>query len=756
MCIAPDGGRRLAGPETAALKAAPHGIQPAGLAKPAALPQKPPNQRHPKSDAAPFCMTADVEAFMADFDLGKIRNIGITAHIDAGKTTTTERILYYTGVSHRIGEVHDGNTTTDYMDQERERGITITSAAVTCEWKDHRINIIDTPGHIDFNIEVNRSLRVLDGAIFIIEGVAGVQPQSETNWRLADRYNVPRIIFINKLDRTGADFFRAFATLKEKLDIVALPLQLPIGIEDSFLGVIDLVEMKAIIWEGGELGAKFHDEEIPEAMKEQAAEYRQNLLDTALSVDNEAMEEYFDKGDVSVETLKRCIKAGAISGAFRPVLCGTAFKNKGVQPLLDAVLDYLPSPVDVPGIRVAPEEGQDDDPNARRIKADPNAPFAGLAFKIINDKYGTLTFVRVYAGTLKSSDTVMNTTKGHKERIGRMFQMHADKRAEIKEVHAGDIAAFVGLKDTGTGDTLASSDDPVVLERMAFPVPVIDISVEPKTKEGVEKMTLGLQKLAGEDPSLRLKTDQETGQTILSGMGELHLEIIIDRLKREYGVDANIGAPQVAYRETISKSHTETYTHKKQSGGSGQYAEVKIVFEPQERNEGVLFENKVVGGTVPKEYIPAVEKGIRNQADTGVLAGFPTVDFKYTLVDGKYHDVDSSALAFEIAAKACFREGMKKAGPIILEPIMDVEITTPQDHVGDVVGDLNRRRGQIQNQESSGSTVIVRAHVPLKEMFGYISHLRSMTKGRASFTMQFHHYDPVPRNIADEIMTKSA
>ena len=690
--------------------------------------------------------------------LEKIRNIGITAHIDAGKTTTTERILYYTGVSHRIGEVHDGNTTTDYMEQERERGITITSAAVTCEWKDTRINIIDTPGHIDFNIEVNRSLRVLDGAVFIIEGVAGVQPQSETNWRLADRYNVPRIIFINKLDRTGADFYRAFSTLKEKLDIVALPLQLPIGIEDKFLGVVDLVEMKAIIWEGGELGAKFHDEPIPADLAEQAAEYRQNLLDTALSVDEKAMEEYFDKGDVSVETLKACIKKGTITGEFRPVLCGTAFKNKGVQPLLDAVIDYLPSPVDVPGIAVALDEDQDeaDHPDRRRIKADPKAPFAGLAFKIINDKYGTLTFVRVYAGTLKSGDMVMNTTKGHRERIGRMFQMHADKRAEIKEVEAGDIAAFVGLKDTATGDTLASNDDPVVLERMAFPVPVIDISVEPRTKEAVEKMTLGLQKLAGEDPSLRLRTDQETGQTILSGMGELHLEIIIDRLRREYGVDCNIGAPQVAYRETISKPYTETYTHKKQSGGSGQYAEVKIIFEPQERNAGVVFENKVVGGSVPKEYIPAVEKGIKVQADTGVLAGFPTVDFKYTLVDGKYHDVDSSALAFEIAAKACFREGMKHAGPIILEPIMDVEVTTPQDHVGDVVGDLNRRRGQIQNQESSGSTVIVRALVPLKEMFGYISHLRSMTKGRASFTMQFHHYDPVPRNIADEIMAKSA
>jgi elongation factor G len=689
-------------------------------------------------------------------DLARIRNIGITAHIDAGKTTTTERILYYTGMSHRIGEVHDGNTTTDYMEQERERGITITSAAVTCEWKDHRINIIDTPGHIDFNIEVNRSLRVLDGAVFIIEGVAGVQPQSETNWRLADRYNVPRIIFINKLDRTGADFYRAFATLKEKLDIIALPLQLPIGIEDKFVGVVDLVEMKAIVWEGGELGAKYHDEPIPADMLEAAQEHRQTLLDTALSVDDAAMEEYFEKGEVSVATLKRCIKAGTISGAFRPVLCGTAFKNKGVQPLLDAVIDYLPSPVDVPGIKVAAEEGEDEHAERRRIKADLEAPFAGLAFKIISDKYGTLTFVRVYAGTLRSGDTVLNTTRGHRERIGRMFQMHADKRQEIKEVTAGDIAAFVGLKDTGTGDTLASPEDPVILERMAFPVPVIDISVEPRTKESIEKMTIGLQKLAAEDPSLRLRTDQETGQTILSGMGELHLEIIIDRLKREYGVDANVGAPQVAYRETISRTHTETYTHKKQTGGSGQYAEVKIVFEPLERNGGVVFENDVVGGAVPKEYIPAVEKGIRVQAETGVLAGFPTVDFKARLVDGKYHDVDSSALAFEIAAKACFRDGMKKAGPIILEPVMDVEITTPQDHVGDVVGDLNRRRGMIQNQESSGSTVIVRAHVPLKEMFGYISQLRSMTKGRASFTMQFHHYDPVPRNIADEIMAKSA
>lgn len=689
-------------------------------------------------------------------DLKFIRNIGITAHIDAGKTTTTERILYYTGVSHKTGEVHDGNTTTDYMEQERERGITITSAAVTCNWKDHRINIIDTPGHIDFNIEVNRSLRVLDGAIFIIEGVAGVQPQSETNWRLADRYNVPRIIYVNKLDRTGADFYRASDTLIEKLGINTLILQLPIGVEDNFQGVVDLVEMKAIVWEGSEQGAKFHDEPIPADLVEKANEYRQKLLDTAASVDDKAMEMFFESGDLDVATLKACIKKGTIAGTFRPVLCGTSFKNKGVQPLLDAVIDYLPSPVDVEGIKVAPEEGQDEDAPRRVIKVDPNGPFAGLAFKIINDKYGTLTFVRVYSGTINSGDMVLNTVRGNKERVGRMFKMHADKREEVKTVSAGDIVAFVGLKDTQTGDTLAAQEDPVVLERMAFPVPVIDISVEPKTKDAVEKMTLALQKLVAEDPSLRLKTDQETGQTILSGMGELHLEIIIDRLKREYGVEANIGAPQVAYRETISRAHTETYTHKKQSGGSGQYAEVVITFEPMERNGGVVFENKVVGGAIPKEYIPAVEKGIRVQADTGVLAGFQTVDFKFTLTDGKYHDVDSSTMAFEIAARACFREGMKKAGPIILEPIMDVEITTPADHVGDVVGDISRRRGMIQSQDMAGTTVIVRAHVPLKEMFGYISDLRSMTKGRASFTMQFHHYDPVPANIAQEVREKMA
>ena len=688
-------------------------------------------------------------------NLQLIRNIGITAHIDAGKTTTTERILYYTGKSHKIGEVHDGNTTTDYMEQERERGITITSAAVTAVWKGHRINVIDTPGHIDFNIEVNRSLRVLDGAIFVIEGVAGVQPQSETNWRLADRYNVPRIIYVNKLDRTGADFYYAVSTLVDKLGIKTLVLQLPIGTEDSFKGIVDLVEMKAIVWEGDDLGAAFHEEPIPADLMDKAKEYREALLDTAAGVDDKATEKFFETGDLDIETLKKCIKKGTIDGTFRPVLCGTSFKNKGVQPLLDAVIDYLPSPVDVPGIKVAAEEGEDENADRPRIKADPNEPFAGLAFKIINDKYGTLTFVRVYAGTLKSGDMVLNTTRGHKERIGRMFQMHADKRDEIKEVQAGDIVAFVGLKDTQTGDTLSAKDG-VVLERMAFPVPVIDISVEPKTKDSIEKMSLGLQKLVAEDPSLRLKTDQETGQTILSGMGELHLEIIIDRLKREYGVEANIGAPQVAYRETISKAHTETYTHKKQTGGSGQFAEVKIIFEPMERNGGIVFDNQVVGGAIPREYIPAVEKGIRAQSDTGVLAGFPTVDFKFTLVDGKYHDVDSNSLTFEIAARACFREGMKKANPIILEPIMDVEVTSPQEYVGDIVGDISRRRGMIQSQENSGTTVVIRAQVPLKEMFGYISNLRSMSKGRASFTMQFHHYEPVPANIAEEVREKMA
>lgn len=693
---------------------------------------------------------------MLEHPLEKIRNIGITAHIDAGKTTTTERILHYTGVSHKIGEVHDGNTTTDYMEQERERGITITSAAVTAMWKGHKINIIDTPGHIDFNIEVNRSLRVLDGAIFIIEGVAGVQPQSETNWRLADRYNVPRIIFVNKLDRTGANFYYAVSTLVDKLGVVPLVMQLPIGVEENLKGVVDLVEMKAIVWDGSDLGAKFSYEDIPADMVEKANEYRHQLVDTAAAVDEKAIEQYLETGDLDIDTLKRCVKRGTIDGTFRPVFCGSAFKNKGVQPLLDAVVDYLPSPSDVPGIRVAAEEGQEETADLRRIIADPDAPFKGLAFKIISDKYGTLTFVRVYSGTLKSGETVLNTVRGGKERVGRMFKMHADKREEIKEVHAGDIVAFVGLKDTQTGDTLADPSDPVVLERMAFPVPVIDISVEPKTKDSVEKMSLALQKLVAEDPSLRLKTDPESGQTILSGMGELHLDIIVDRLRREYGVECNIGAPQVAYRETISKSHTETYQHKKQSGGSGQFAEIKVVFEPSERNAGIVFENEVVGGSVPKEYIPAVEKGIRSQAETGVLAGFPTVDFKFTLVDGKYHDVDSSTMAFEIAARACFREGMKKAGPIILEPIMDVEITTPQDHVGDVVGDISRRRGMIQSQENSGTTVVVRALVPLKEMFGYISDLRSMSKGRASFTMQFHHYEPVPANIAEEVREKMA
>jgi elongation factor G len=694
-------------------------------------------------------MTAKLELY---------RNIGITAHIDAGKTTTTERILYYTGVSHKIGEVHEGNTTTDYMEQERERGITITSAAVTCQWKNHQINIIDTPGHIDFNIEVNRSLRVLDGAIFVIEGVAGVQPQSETNWRLADRYRVPRIIFINKLDRTGADFYRAAQTLKDKLDINYIPMQLPIGIEDKFVGIVDLVTMKALVWEGGELGAKFHEEEIPADLVEKAKEYRQNLIDTAVSVDNEAMEEYFDKGDVSIETLKRCIKRGVVTRAFFPVFCGTAFKNKGVQPLLDAVVDYLPSPLDVEGIRVAAEEGQDeeDETNRRVIPADPNKPFSGLAFKIINDKYGNLTFVRVYSGTLKSGDQVLNTTKGHKERIGRIFQMHADKRQEIKEVVAGDIAAFVGLKDTTTGDTLADMADPVVLERMAFPVPVIDISVEPKTKDSVEKMSIGIQKLVAEDPSLKVRTDHESGQVILSGMGELHLEIIVDRLKREYGVEANIGAPKVAYREKIKKQVEVTYTHKKQTGGTGQYAEVKIVAEPNEPGAGYAFESKIVGGAVPKEYIPGVEKGLESVLSAGVLAGFPVVDLKVALVDGKFHDVDSSALAFEIASRMALREALTKGQSVLLEPFMKVEVTTPEEYTGSVIGDLNSRRGMIQNQDMSGNARIITALVPLEKMFGYIGDLRGMSQGRATYSMTFDHYAEVPANVAEEIKRKLA
>ena len=690
--------------------------------------------------------------------LEKYRNIGITAHIDAGKTTTTERILYYTGVSHKIGEVHEGNTTTDYMEQERERGITITSAAVTCVWKDHQINIIDTPGHIDFNIEVNRSLRVLDGAIFVIEGVAGVQPQSETNWRLADRYRVPRIIFINKLDRTGADFYRAAQTLKDKLDINYVPMQLPIGIEDKFVGIVDLVTMKALVWEGGELGAKFHEEEIPADLVEKAKEYRQHLLDTAVSVDNEAMEEYFDKGDVSIETLKRCVKKGVVTRAFFPVFCGTAFKNKGVQPLLDAVIDYLPSPVDVEGIRVAAEEGQDeeDETNRRVIAADPNKPFSGLAFKIINDKYGNLTFVRVYSGTLKSGDQVLNTTKGHKERIGRIFQMHADKRQEIKEVIAGDIAAFVGLKDTTTGDTLADQADPVVLERMAFPVPVIDISVEPKTKDSVEKMSIGIQKLVAEDPSLKVRTDHESGQVILSGMGELHLEIIVDRLKREYGVEANIGAPKVAYREKITKPVEVTYTHKKQTGGTGQYAEVKITAEPNEPGAGYVFESKIIGGAVPKEYIPGVEKGLTSVLSAGVLAGFPVVDLKVALIDGKFHDVDSSALAFEIASRMALRDALSQGKSVLLEPFMKVEVTTPDEYTGSIIGDLNSRRGMIQNQDVSGNARIITALVPLEKMFGYIGDLRGMSQGRATYSMTFDHYAEVPANVAEEIKRKLA
>ncbi|GAC1543113.1 MAG: elongation factor G [Ramlibacter sp.] len=650
--------------------------------------------------------------------------------------------------------MHDGNTTTDYMEQERERGITITSAAVTCEWKDHRINIIDTPGHIDFNIEVNRSLRVLDGAVFIIEGVAGVQPQSETNWRLADRYNVPRIIFINKLDRTGADFYRAFDTLKEKLDIVALPLQLPIGIEDGFVGVVDLVEMKAIVWEGGELGAKFHDEPIPADLADKAAEYRQLLLDTALSVDNAAMEEYFDKGDVSVETLKRCIKAGAISGAFRPVLCGTAFKNKGVQRMLDAVIDFMPSPVDIP-----PVGGTNEDEAPVTRKAEDSEKFSALAFKLMTDPFvGQLTFVRVYSGVLSKGDSVYNPVRGKKERIGRIVQMQANNRVEVDEIRAGDIAACVGLKDVTTGETLCDPSAIVTLERMVFPEPVIAQAVEPKTKADQEKMGIALQRLAQEDPSFRVKTDEESGQTIISGMGELHLEIIVDRMKREFGVEANVGKPQVAYRETIRKTVDEAEgKFVRQSGGKGQYGHVVLKIEPQEAGKGFEFVDAIKGGVVPREYIPAVEKGVIEALGQGVLAGYPVVDVKVTLHFGSYHDVDSNEMAFKMAAIFGFKEGCRKASPVILEPMMAVEVETPEDYAGNVMGDLSSRRGMVQGMDDMpGGGKAIKAEVPLSEMFGYSTTLRSATQGRATYTMEFKHYSETPRNVAEAIVAARA
>jgi elongation factor G len=683
----------------------------------------------------------------------RYRNIGIMAHIDAGKTTTTERILFYTGISHRIGEVHDGNAVMDWMEQEQERGITITSAATTCFWNDHRINIIDTPGHVDFTIEVERSLRVLDGAVAVFDSVAGVEPQSETVWRQADRYKVPRICFVNKMDRTGANFFRTVDMIVDRLGANPLVLQLPLGSESDYLGLIDLVEMRAIIWEDESLGAKFNYQDIPAEYAEQAAEYRAKLVEAAVEQEDDALEKYLEGNEPDVETLKRCIRKGTIAAAFVPVLNGSAFKNKGVQPLLDAVIDFLPSPVDVSHVTgVVPETEEE---VVRKTSDD--EPFSALAFKIMTDPFvGSLSFVRIYSGVLESGNSIFNTVKGKRERIGRMLQMHANSREDIKEARAGDIVAIAGLKLTTTGDTLSAEDKPVVLERMDFPDPVIEIAVEPKTKNDQEKMGVALNRLAQEDPSFRVSSDLESGQTIIKGMGELHLEIIVDRMKREFKVDANVGAPQVAYRETITKATEIDYTHKKQTGGSGQFARVKMAFEPLEPGSGFVFEDEIRGGNIPKEYIPGVEKGLISVAESGLLAGFPLIDFKVRLIDGAYHDVDSSVMAFEIASRAAIREAMPKLGVKLLEPVMKVEVVTPEEYMGDVIGDLNSRRGQISATDPRGNATAISAMVPLANMFGYVNTLRSMSQGRAQFTMHFDHYEQVPQAVSDEVRAKLA
>ncbi len=685
--------------------------------------------------------------------LDMYRNIGIMAHIDAGKTTTTERILYYTGRSHKIGEVHDGAATMDWMEQEQERGITITSAATTCFWRDHRINIIDTPGHVDFTIEVERSLRVLDGAVAVFDSVAGVEPQSETVWRQADKYHVPRMCFINKMDRTGANFERTLSMIRDRLGATALVIQLPIGSESDYKGLIDLVKNKAIIWRDESLGAEFDYLDIPADLADAAATARLEMLELAVEQDEEALEQYLDGNEPDEETLKRCIRKGTIGGAFVPVLNGTAFKNKGVQPLLDAVVDFLPSPLDVkPYVGLLPESDE-----TTERSADDSQPFAGLAFKIMNDPFvGSLTFVRVYSGVVESGTQVLNSVKGKRERVGRMLQMHANHREDVKEARAGDIIAFCGLKESTTGDTLCDPVKPVILERMEFPNPVIEVAVEPKTKADQEKMGVALHRLAQEDPSFRVSVDHESGQTIIKGMGELHLEIIVDRMKREFKVEANVGAPQVAYRETLTRRAEVDYTHKKQTGGSGQFARVKIVMEPGEPGTGGVFESLIVGGSVPREYIPGVEKGVHSVADTGVLAGFPVIDYKVSLIDGAYHDVDSSVLAFEIAGRAAFREGAQKAGIQLLEPIMAVEVVTPEDYVGDVMGDLNSRRGLVEGTDMRGNANAIKASVPLANMFGYVNTLRSMTQGRAQYTMQFSHYAPVPKAVSDEVVAKRA
>jgi elongation factor G len=703
--------------------------------------------------------------------LSDIRNIGIIAHVDAGKTTTTERILYYTGRKHTIIDVHDTkdlktSTTTDYLEQEQKRGITIQSAAVSCFWKDKKINLIDTPGHVDFTIEVNRSLRVLDGAVVVFDGVAGVEPQTETNWRLADNYKVPRMCYVNKMDRSGANFRRTVQMVRDRLGARPVCLQLPLGSEDDFKGLLDLVEMKAYVWFSDEKDSKWEiwdvDASLADRLKitnaydrdllSKFAEYRQDLVDSCLEHDDAAMEAYLESNqEPSPDVLRACVRKATLTGTFVPVMCGSSYKNKGVQQLLDAVVWYLPAPTDVEAIKTVDPDGN---PNGERLCSD-DEPFSGLAFKVINDKYGSLTFVRIYSGVVAKGTSLLNTTRGKRERIGRIVEMFAKDTNDLDEARAGDIVAFVSLSETDTGDTLCDGAAPVVLERMRFPDPVISVSVEPKNRADQDKFSVSLGKMVRADPSLRLETDRETGQTILRGMGELHLEVTLDRMRTEFGVEGVMGRPQVAYRETITRPVTHTYTHKKQTGGSGQFAEVKIIFEPRERGEGYAFIDQVVGGTVPREYIPSVDKGLQVQKEDGVMAGYPTVDFKATLVDGKYHDVDSNALTFEIAAKACFREAMRLAAPVLLEPIMRVEVVIPEDYLGDVIGDINRRRGTILGQIERGNNIAVESHVPLSEMFGYIGQLRGMTSGRGSFTMEFSHYDPVPKNVADEIVAKA-
>jgi elongation factor G len=691
--------------------------------------------------------------------LERYRNIGIMAHIDAGKTTTTERILYYTGKSYKIGEVHEGTATMDWMEQEQERGITITSAATTCFWSaeegkgpEHRINIIDTPGHVDFTIEVERSLRVLDGAVACFDGVAGVEPQSETVWRQAEKYSVPRMCFVNKLDRTGASFERCVSMIKDRLGARPAVLYLPIGIEGGFKGLVDLVENRAIIWLDESLGAKFVYEEIPADLKDEAEAARQELIEIAVEQDDAVMEQYLEGNEPDVATLKKLIRKGTLNFSFVPVLCGSAFKNKGVQPLLDAVVDYLPSPLDIPPVEgINPDNEQTD-----TREASDTAPFSALAFKIMNDPFvGTLTFTRIYSGKLEKG-TVLNSVKDKKEKIGRMLLMHANNREDVDTAYAGDIVAIAGLKETTTGDTLCDPNKPIILERMEFPDPVIEVAVEPKTKADQEKMGVALNRLAAEDPSFRVTTDHESGQTIIKGMGELHLEILVDRMKREFKVEANVGAPQVAYRESLARPVELTYTHKKQSGGSGQFGEVKVALEPGERGSGIEFIDEIKGGNIPREYIPSVEKGMRETAETGSLIGFPIIDFKIRLLDGKYHDVDSSALAFEITGRGAMREAAQKSGIKLLEPIMKVEVVTPEDYLGDVIGDLNSRRGQIQGTDTRGNAQAVEAMVPLANMFGYVNQLRSFTQGRAQYTMQFSHYEEVPQNVADEVKAKLA